>query len=152
MIEFEQHVDETLDYSVNFAGHCVRVREPDTDYAENIVVQPKRATGLQYRATTGGRSGTKEPRWPLTAALTVTDGTVVWTAEATSEDSLRRTLDSVSWAADTGLTVGSASSSGVVSTALISDGVAGQSYEVHCTGTFSDETIAIGQMTINIRD
>lgn len=39
-------------------------------------------TGFIYEATTAGISGTTEPTWPVVAAATVNDGTVVWTARA----------------------------------------------------------------------
>jgi hypothetical protein len=151
MLEFEKDPGETLDYAADFTSHCARFREPNTDYSTNAVVVPKRATGLQYKATTGGRSGTDEPRWPLTATQTVKDGSITWTAEAVNADSLMRTLSSVSWAADTGITLGATSTSGTRSTVLISGGTEGQDYDVVCTGTCSDNTFPVVTFTIKIR-
>ena len=38
------------------------------------------ATGLWFRCTTAGTSGSSEPNWPTEAGNTATDGTVEWTA------------------------------------------------------------------------
>lgn len=38
------------------------------------------ATGLWFRCTTAGTSGSSEPSWPTEAGNTATDGTVEWTA------------------------------------------------------------------------
>lgn len=149
--EFEQDPSEALDYAIDFAGHCARFREPDTDYAINTQVRPKKATGLQYKATTGGHSATNEPRWPTTAGATVVDGSVVWTAETITTGSLIRSLSSAAWTADTGITVGSPSTSGTKSTVLISGGTEGQDYEIVCTGTCSDGTYPVRTFIVKIR-
>ena len=151
MQEFEQHPGETLDYSVEFKAHCTRYREPNTDYQTNAVVQPRKATGLQYRAAGSGRTGSNEPRWPTTEGQAVTDGAVVWTAEDVSSESLARSLSSASWSVATGLTVGSPSTSGTKSTVLISGGTDGQDYDVTCTGTCSDGTYPVAMFRIKIR-
>lgn len=44
------------------------------------VIAPTSPNGFVYRATVAGTTGTSEPAWPLTAGLTVVDGTVTWTA------------------------------------------------------------------------
>lgn len=151
MVEFEKDPAETLDYAADFGSHCARYREPSTDYSLNTIVLPKRATGLQYKATTAGRSATAEPRWPATAAGTVTDGSVVWTAEAITTGSLLRTLSSAAWSADTGVTVGSPSTAGTRSTVLISGGTEGQDYDIVCTGTCSDGTLPVVTFRILVR-
>lgn len=148
---FEQDPAETLDYSIEFAGHCARLREPDSDYSTGTRVRPARATGFQYNASTGGRTGTTEPRWPTTVGGTVVDGSVTWTAEAVSTTSLRRTLISASWAGDTGLSVGTPSTSGTKSTALISGGTLGQRYLVRVTGTCSDTTAPVASFWIEFK-
>ena len=38
------------------------------------------ATGLWFRCTTAGTSGTSEPNWPTDVGNTTNDNTVVWTA------------------------------------------------------------------------
>lgn len=129
-----------LDYTADFRRHCTRYRDPDTDYALNTRVQPRSPTGLQYNASTGGRTGAREPRWPTTVGGTVTDGSVVWTAEAISSGSLKRTLSTATWSATTGVTVGTPTNTSIDSTVLIAGGVDGQTYEVVCVGTFSDGT------------
>jgi hypothetical protein len=151
-MEFEQHPGETLDYTADFGAHCARYREPNTDYLQNVIVQPRRATGLQYKATTAGRTGTSEPRWPTVAAGTVTDGSVVWTAEAISTGSLVRTLTSAAWTSTTGITIGAPSTVGTKSTVLISAVTLGQDYDVVCTGTCSDGTYPVISLKVKGRN
>jgi phage-related protein len=45
-------------------------------------------TGLWFRCTTAGTSGSSEPTWPTDIASTVTDGTCVWTAISSVYDEL----------------------------------------------------------------
>ena len=147
---FEKDPAEALDYSVEFIAHAARYREPNTDYNTSTKVQPKRATGLEYNASTGGRTGTDEPRWPTTVAQTVTDGSVIWTAAAISTASLTRTLSSATWTADTGLTVSGQALQGTKSTATISGGTLGQTYLVRVDGTFSDATVRTATFWVTI--
>ena len=151
MLEFEKDPGETLEYEADFEEHCARYRKPNTDYSTNTIVLPRAATGFQYKATTGGRTAKGEPRWPLTAAATVVDGSVTWTAEAITTGSLVRTLSSAAWSADTGITLAGASTSGTKSNVLISGGTEGQDYDVVCTGTCSDGTYPVVSFTIKIR-
>lgn len=129
-----------LDYTADFRRHCTRYRDPDTDYSVNVRVQPRKPTGLQYNATTGGRTGAMEPRWPTTVGGTVTDGSVVWTAEAISSASLKRTLSSATWTVTSGIVAGTPTNTSIDSTVLISGGTNGQTYQVACVGAFSDGT------------
>lgn len=101
-------------------------------YAVNDKVRLRRgqSTGLQYKCTTGGVTGHKEPRWPTVAAQTVTDGTVVWTAEAIDANSLRTTISSEDYVADTGVTLGTESISDLKYTVNVRGGTSGQSYNV----------------------
>jgi hypothetical protein len=146
----EKDPAESLDYAVEFDRHCVRLREPNTDYSINTRVRPARATGLQYTATVAGRSGTDEPRWPTTVGGTVQDGSITWTAEAVSVASLLRSLNTATWTADTGVTVATPTTTTTRASALISGGQLGQKYLVRCDGTFSDGTIRSAAFWLSI--
>lgn len=140
MQTFEQDPADVLPYEVDFTAECARVRKPDTDYATSTRVRPAKSNGMQYNASTGGRTGSQEPRWPTTIGATVADGSVTWTAETAGSQSLERTLSSASWNADTGLTVAGQATSGNSASAKLSGGTLGQSYLVRVAGTFSDGT------------
>jgi hypothetical protein len=55
---------------------------PSTAYTLNTKRVPTERTGFVYRVTTAGTAGAGEPSWPLVIGQTVTDGSVVWTADA----------------------------------------------------------------------
>lgn len=118
---------------VDWHDYLARVRQHGTAYTVGDRVRPLRkdATGLQYNCTTAGvTSGKPLVRWPTTIGGTVTDGTVVWTAEAVTTQSLRTTISSDDWPAVTGLTLGTESSSDLRYQVMVGSGVSGQSYEV----------------------
>lgn len=148
---YEQDPGEALDYSVEFAAHCARLREPDTSYPLNTRVRPVRANGYQYNASTGGRSGTNEPRWPVTVGGTVQDGSVVWTCEAINAASQSRAVSSTAWVGDAGLTIGTPTLSGTKATALISAGTLGQRYLVRVTATCDDSTTPVAAFFIEFK-
>lgn len=54
--------------------------EPSTGYTTGDYVIPSTPTGLRYKATTSGTTGTSPPAWPVTAGGTVVDGGVHWEA------------------------------------------------------------------------
>lgn len=152
MREFEQDPSETLDYSVDFESHCARYREPNTDYSTSTKVRPVRSTGFQYNASTGGRTGTDEPRWPKTVGGTVVDGSVTWTCEALASSSLQRTVSGTpTWTADTGVTVASQSVSGTKGTALLSGGTEGQRYMVRVQATCSDSSTPVASFWLSFK-
>lgn len=62
------------------AGSWPDVWAPVTAYVPGQVVRPVTSPGLLYRCAAGGTSGATVPAWPVSAGLTVTDGTVTWTA------------------------------------------------------------------------
>lgn len=119
---------------VEFDWHDFLIRQPERGRAfavnDRVRLPRSRSTGLQYRCTTAGVTGNKEPRWPTAAAGTVTDGTVVWTAEAIDANSLRTTILSEDFALDTGLTNGGESVVDLKYTVLVRGGTSGQSYNV----------------------
>lgn len=96
---------------------------------ETYTPQQAALNGHRYRCTVGGRTGSVPPTWPTSSGGTVIDGGVTWT-EIGSED----TLTTADWSADTGITVGTESidSTARVAQAVLSGGVAGSSYSVHC--------------------
>lgn len=55
------------------------------DIRRASTVQP---SGLWFRCTTAGTSGSTQPSWPTDVGSTVTDGTVVWTAIASAYEEL----------------------------------------------------------------
>jgi hypothetical protein len=52
--------------------------------ALNAFVRPTTSNSFRYECTTAGTTGATEPVWPVTAGLTVTDGTVIWTCRDTN--------------------------------------------------------------------
>lgn len=61
-----------------------------TAYSVGNIVRASslQASGLVFRCTTAGTSGGSEPAWGTDIGSTVTDGTVVWTAVASSYEEL----------------------------------------------------------------
>ena len=51
-------------------------------YAADDIVRPLRANGFYAVCTTGGQAAAAEPVWPASEGVTVHDGSVVWTMQA----------------------------------------------------------------------
>jgi prepilin-type N-terminal cleavage/methylation domain-containing protein len=52
--------------------------QPDTAYAEGVIVSPTVANGKSYEVISAGQSHTLEPAWPTTVGDTLTDNSVTW--------------------------------------------------------------------------
>ena len=141
-------------HGVDFTAKLTRFWFANRDFTTNIAVRPLVSTGYQYRATTGGHSGAKEPLWPKTLAATVTDGSVIWTAEAISTTSLTTTVASIpTWTVDTGLTASDTALNGQVAEAVIDAASAtdGVDYSVLVTATLSDGQILKKRCILPVR-
>lgn len=146
-----QRPGESLTWFFDFGAECYRLREPGRAYAVNDVVRPATPTGYEYKCTTAGQTaGTAErphePAWPRAVGGTVTDGSVVWTAQLVSNSGLRRTISSKTVTVDAGLTevssaiVNEASKQGV--SVRLSSTQDGKTLDCLVRATFSDSEIA----------
>lgn len=119
---------------VEFDWHDYLIRLPrrGTSMAlnERVRLLRARSTGLQYRVTTAGVTGNKEPRWPTVSGAIIADGTVVLTAEAIDAQSLRTTITDENFIADTGVTLGVESNDDLLYRVLVSGGMSAQTYKI----------------------
>ena len=102
---------------------------------------PPIRSGYEYLCSASGQVGLEEPRWPVVAGETVNDGSVEWTTQAISNDSLLKTIVTAVWNGD-GFTI---SDEAIVNTngeqlvsCFIADDQALGKYLVSVEVTFSD--------------
>ena len=127
--------DVTLEIDVrNLAYGEMRRGRP---YTTGTFVRAPRHTGFYYECTTAGDTKAHWPELPRAAAETVTDGSVVWTARHPNDATLP-TISSVTWAVDdAALSVDSESVVGGLVFPVLSGGLAGVTYTVTATVTWS---------------
>jgi hypothetical protein len=148
-----KRVADKVPLRVDWHDYLINTREPGKAVAQNYVFRPprSRATGLEYKCTTAGvtsQAPYDRLRWPTAAASTITDGTVVWTAQAVSTSSLRATVSSDSWTADTGLTLSDQSNTDLIYTTYAAAGTNGERYEVKHAITLSGSPAEIKEALI----
>jgi len=131
-----QSVDARLQYGFDWTREFSRRWVRDHPFDLGIVIRPETIpTGYEY-ISSGGQTGAEEPLFKITAGSTTRDGSLVWTAQAYTGDSLMDQILSDTWTASdpTGLTVEAQSpinSAGLQQTSVIlSEGVAGVTYVV----------------------
>lgn len=134
----DKHPDATEDYAVDFTGYLTRWRQAGTEYALTLRVRVASRPGYEYECTTAGQTGAREPIFPTSVGATVTDGSVTWTCRAVSTSSLKATVSSVDWSADSAITISNESLSGQIATAFLAGGVDGTDYPVTVTATLSN--------------
>lgn len=156
LLERCQGANERRDYGFDLTENLIRKWRADTGFAASVAVRPstlKKRTGLQY-VSSGGQSGAREPAWPTEIGETVTDGTITWTAEAYSTDSLEDTLATADWTAPAGLTIDGEDTSQTAAlqqaAAFASGGTEGTTYDATClmVTTFGREFEGILRLTI----
>lgn len=154
--------DETKRWSFDYAGFnqesgewgfLARVWSPGMISAADLTIRPSLPTGYEY-VSSGGQSGQTEPRWPKTLGGTVVDGSVTWTAQAISNDSLVTFISVSEWGADTGITADSetlVATDGVqVTTIFVSGGTAGELYDVSNVVTLDDGSVEESVLRVSV--
>lgn len=109
-------IGERRPYGADLTKFCSKFYANEEVYELTEVVRPVPieqggggATGFEYRVTTAGQSGASEPVWPTTNGETVTSGSVVFTTQPISNDSLSKTIDTSTWSSPTGVDIEGAS-------------------------------------------
>jgi hypothetical protein len=115
---------------------------------EKIRLRRNRSRGLQFRCTTAGVTGFREPVWPIAITESpIRDGTAVWTPESVAADSLRTTIVDSQWPDVSGLTLSNAHDADLRYMIHAGGGESGQIYEITQQVTFAngerDEGIAL---------
>jgi len=95
---------EVRPWGFNFMFYFSRKWNRSTPFAAAVAVKPSKEgllTGFEY-SSSGGVSGAVEPRWPTAKDIaagktTVRDGSILWTAQVYSFDSLFERIDDVAW-------------------------------------------------------
>jgi hypothetical protein len=102
-----QGSQSVLDYALDLTERFSIPRQPNFPYANGAHVRPiEGGTGWQYQSSGGVTNGDDfEPQWPTEEGGTVVDGSLTWTAEDITFDSLRYRIDSVTWTAPDGITL-----------------------------------------------
>lgn len=147
----EKDPTESLPVELNWFNLCANFWRANEQYGAAEFIRPNVATGFSYQASGAGTSGSKEPRWPTTLALTVTDGSITWTCTAASANGLNA-LSAPSGVSDpTGLTIGSVAVSETAKVlATYSGGTDGQNYDAVFTVTLNAVT-RIARQTVQVR-
>ena len=111
------------------------------DYGSSQFALPRTPTGFSYEATTAGRSGPSEPRWPLTIGATVRDGSVIWTCRAAGTNAIFAVTSPSAVSDPSGLTIsGVAASESFKILATYSGGTDGETYEAVFSFTLNGQT------------
>lgn len=140
------------EYSVDWSDFLANYWTAGQAYGLGNRVRSRLVKGLEWEATTAGASGTREPRWPTTVGATVSDGSIVWTCRASSNASLRTTIATSTWSADTGVTLSNDTTDGAAAMVYVGGGTDGQSYQVRNRVTFADGTRDEAELTIAVAD
>lgn len=131
-----QDVEAVLDYGFNWTREFSRRWARDVPFDSGITIRPEgEPSGFEYLSS-GGQTGSEEPVWPKVVGATVKDGSITWTTQTMSNNSLMQMIASDAWSdsVPAGLVVNGAAyidTPGLQQTMVIlSEGVVGTTYEV----------------------
>jgi len=131
-----QHIEARQPYGFEWRRELSRRWVMDTSYGAGVVVVPEGdPTGFEY-ISSGGRTAALEPVWPTVLGAEVIDGSLIWTAQNYTSDSLLDQIDTDSWttSSPTGLTVEpiapALSDESQLTSVVLSGGVLGRTYIV----------------------
>lgn len=128
--------------SIELFDLCANLWQPNEHVAANEYVWPLAPTGFCYQwGGTAGRTGARQPRWPLVAGLTVRDGSGFWTCRAPDSEGLNVISDVTAVSEPAGLTIASVDvQESTRIAATYSGGTAGEVYAVAFTFTLDGRT------------
>jgi hypothetical protein len=154
-----KRVADKVPIRVDWHDYLINTREPGKSVALNYVFRLPRAlaTGFEYKCTKAGVTSARPSsaiKWPSAPAAAVSDGDVTWTSQAMSANSLRATVSSDVWTADTGLTLSDQSAADLVHTTYVAGGIDGGEFEVkhRITLTGSPAEIKEALILLPVRD
>lgn len=154
-----QHLSAKRLRGFDWSAECAKVRASGEVYEAGECVRPAVATGFELKCTVAGQTADAEPDYRLATAEgeTLQDGSVTWTLQKTSEESLRKTITNSAWAVDpSGLTLSGAdtlSTGGEEKTSVYtSGGTADETYRVTNTVTFSDGSIGVAAYDVTVEE
>lgn len=131
-----QHSEARLDYGFDWTRTFSRIWAPDRPFGVGIVVRPLGdATGFEY-ISSGGQSAAEEPGWSRVDGGTTVDGSIIWTAQPVTVDSLMDRISTDLWSDSNpaGLTIEPQppvdEAGDQVTSAIISGGVPGVVYTI----------------------
>ena len=123
--------DESLPVSLSLYRLCANFWRPNEQFALNEFVRPLRPNGFSYECTTAGTSGSREPRWPTSIGVAVTEGSITWTCRAAGVSGLNSISSLTATSDPAGITIAPLSiDESVKILATYAGGFAGQAYEV----------------------
>jgi hypothetical protein len=129
MLNLSKTETEILEVHIEFARVMETIWRSGRSHSAGDYIRPTIPNGFELECTTGGQTGSREPRWPITAGITRNDGSAIWTARTFSTNATD-TISSVNLETPLGISTGSVITSGTEVSFLISSGVNGSCYTV----------------------
>lgn len=107
-VEVCQSADAKRQRGFNWTLEFARRWAPNMAYADEVAIRPSSErlhTGFEYVSDGGQSNGRREPQWPATAAETVEDGSILWTAQYVTFGSLIERIASSTWSGPDDITI-----------------------------------------------
>ncbi|MDJ0712584.1 MAG: hypothetical protein QNJ14_19535 [Woeseiaceae bacterium] len=123
--EIQKTESEIWDAEVEFGRSLEFMWEDGKDYIVGDVRRPQTPNGFEFRCTSAGMSGFREPTWKKEVNAVTKDGSVEWTAQKPTSSG-RDSIQSRSVTSPSGITVSNDSISGT----LVLFRVEGGTYDV----------------------
>jgi hypothetical protein len=119
-------------------------------FAVNEFIRPNVPTGFAYQSS-GGASGNREPKWPTTIGVIISEGSITWTCAAAGSNGLN-TVSSPSAVSDpTGITISAISVAETTKIlATYSAGAANQDYDAVFSFTLNGVP-RVARQTVRVR-
>ena len=149
---------ERLDWAFNWTHELARKWRPDVPYALDVALRPtdpNGQTGLEY-VSSGGQTGSEEPAWPTASGETVVSGTITFTAQPISTDSLEDQIASSTWASTEPSIVVDGDDSSVTAglqetSAFVAGGVVRRTHDIVNTVTTSSSPARIFEGVLRLK-